>query len=228
MTIEGARALINSVFLGESRIVGSMGKLQRTGGSVEIGIDVCLWNTEDGSLELVFYSQSRPLGSVEEAYGEFVRLDHCIAAYRDSLIFLAPDLDKPEVLVFTADGECTDTVSFQLERQARSMEEIELEVTWRKLRDGNLGEWFPSELEPGITQLQVQDSAGLLWVCHGSLLTPEFEVFNINGEHAFSCSCTGLPARDFYRFCISDEGCLAYTMYPELYPRVYFLELLQR
>lgn len=225
VTLDESTSLVNPVFLGRDHIVGSVGSIHEENGSPEMKFETCIWNSDSGSREMVIHSVSRDLGTVQEAYGRYVELEHCIATWSDSLIFIAPDLDEYGILSFTADGVCRDTMTFEHTRELRSGAEIELELIWRKLRDGNLGDWQPSELEPGITQLQVQDSSGLLWVCHGSLFSPKFEVFTASGEHAFRCGVSGLPETDFYRFCISDHGYIAYTMYPADYPRVYILEL---
>lgn len=227
VALHESSALMNPTFLGADYIVGSVGSFEERAGTPMIKNEICKWRVEDGSREIMLLEISSELGSYEDGYGSFVDLEHCIETYKDSLIFIAPDLNESRILVFTSDGVRCDTIAFQLAREARSIDEIELELTWRKLRDGNLGEWYPSELEPGITQLQVQDSVGYLWVSHGSHFSPEFEVFDLSGNHEFHCSCSGLPERDFYRFCISDEGYIAYTMYPEEFPKVYILELVE-
>lgn len=227
VTLQESSALTNPAFLGAESIIGSVGSFEERDGSLILMNNTCKWNYENGIREILLYENFSELGSFEEGYGSFVDLEHCIETYKDSLIFIAPDLNESRILTFTSDGVCRDTIAFELTREPRSIDEIELEVTWRKLRDGNLGDWYPSELEPGITQLQVQDSNGLLWVTHGSRFSPEFEVFDIDGNHMFSCSCSGLPERDYYRFCISDEGYIAYTMHPEDYPRIYLLELVE-
>lgn len=227
VTLQEFTALMNPAFLGSDYIIGSVGSFEERDGSPIIKYEICKWRTEDGAREIHLCENSSELGSFEEGYSSFVELEHCIETYKDSLIFVVPDLNEPRILAFTSDGLSCDTIAFELTREPRAIDEIELEATWRKLRDGNLGDWYPSQLEPGVTQLQVQDSMGLLWVSHGSLVSPEFEVFDVQGNHLFSCSCSGLPERDFYRFCISDEGYIAYTMYPEEYPRVYILELVE-
>lgn len=225
VTLDESTALMNPAFFGEDRIVGSVGSIYESSGSVSMQVEVCIWDSWNGSREAVLLSRSVELGDMREAYGKFVELEHCIEAYRDSLVFVAPDLDEFRVFSFAPNGLCLDTITFHRDRGIRSADEIQLELTWRKIRDGNLGEWHPSELEPGVTQLQVQDSLGLLWVCHGSLVSPEFTVFHVSGEFSFAVGCVGLPETNFYRFCISDHGYIAYTMYPADYPRLYLLEL---
>lgn len=227
VTLQEYTALMNPVFLGPDYIIGGVMSFEDRDGSLIIKNEICKWRTEDGVREILLCETTSELGSFEEGYGSFVDLEHCISTYKDSLIFIALDVNESRILTFTSDGICCDTIAFQLTREPRSAEEIELEITWRKVRDGNLREWYPSELEPCITQLQVQDSIGRLWVSHGSQLSPEFEVFDIHGNHVFSCSCSGLPENDLYRFSISDEGYIAYTMYPEDYPRVFILELVE-
>lgn len=227
VTLDESTALVNPVFLGREHIVGSVGSIYHENGSPAMKSETCIWSSESGTREMVVHSVSRELGTVQEAYGRYVELEHCIETWRDSLVFIAPDLDESRILIFTADGVCCDTITLEHIRELRSIDEMELELIWRKLRDGSIGDWYPSELEPGITQLQVQDSPGLLWVCHGSLFSPEFEVFSVFGEFVFSCGVSGLPETDFYRFCISDHGYIAYTMYPADYPRIYILELVE-
>ena len=226
VTLDETTALMNPCFLGDSAIVGSIGKIFESNGNPCIGIDICTWNTASGLREQTIYSKSLELTSRATGYSLFVSLEHSISATGDSLIFIAPDLQAFDIIVYSSDGIPLDTMSTEHERSVRSTDEIELEVTWRKMRDGNLGDWKPSEYEPGITQLQVQDSLGYLWVCHGSYFEPEFDIYTFDGELAFSCKCEGLPKSEILRFGITDYGYLAYTMYPSDYPRIYIMELI--
>jgi len=225
VTLHESSALMNPGFLGNSSIIGSVGWMAERNGVPGMGIEVCSWDVHSGIRERVFFSNSVDLTSYGSGYGQFVSLEHCVESLRDSLVFVVPDLRGFEILVYSAEGAILDTLCTVHERDLRSPEEIELEMIWRKLRDGGMGDWSPSDREPGITQLQVQDSQGLLWACHGSYFEPEFDVYGMDGGIEFTCSCSGLPTSEMLRFGINDHGFLAYTMQPSGYPRVYIMEL---
>lgn len=226
VTLDEYTALMNPCFLGDSLIVGSVGSFSERDGIPSIGIDICTWSTTTGVRIEVLHSKAFELASRETGYSQFVSLEHCIETSKDSLIFIAPNLQAFDIIIYAPNGIPIDTLRTEHERNRRSVDEMELEVTWRQLRDGNLGDWQPSEYEPGITQLQVQDSLGYLWVCHGSYFQPEFDIYTFDGKLAFSCNCEGLPDSEILRFGITDYGYLAYTMYPSDYPRIYIMELI--
>lgn len=225
VTFEGMTALQEPCFINDSTAVGFVGRINRADGSISIGYEICVWNTFTGEKQKILSSRFLEVGISENLYSLFTDLESSIAAESSGLVFVAPDTEDFNVLVFSVEGGLLDSLYTPHDRALRSTEEIEQEQIWRKLRDGNMGNWEPQTLEPGITDLQVQNLKGYLWVCHGSYFDPSFDVYTMNGELAFTCICEGLPGDEMIAFGITDYGFLAYTMCPYSFPRVYIMEL---
>ncbi len=223
--LDGMTSLQEPCFVNDSIVVGFVGNIDREGDSVSIGYEIGVWNSVTGKRERVLFSRYLEVDLLESMYDLFVQLENSIAASNTGMVFVAPDREGHEVLVFSTDGNLLDTLYTPHDKALRDADEIELEVIWRKLRDGRIGDWEPSDYEPGITDLQVQDSEEYLWVCYGSYFTPSFDVYSLDGELAFNCTTHGLPEDEMIAFGITDHGILAYTICPYSFPRVYVMEL---
>jgi hypothetical protein len=223
--IDGDTPFIEPWILRDTTIVSSVYSIRNEDDLMYIGVDVARWDKE-GTRITDYYSEYYPVSGTEaESYEVFIALEFCIAASSGDRVFVVPDRSEFCIYSFSLSGDRIDTLCTLHEQFERSDEEIVQEVEFRKIRDRHLGDWIPSRLEPGIVQLQVQDSLGYLWACHGSYFDPEFDVYGFDGELAFTCECRGLPKNEMFRFSITDHGYLAYSMHPLEYPKVYILEL---
>ena len=217
--------LIEPWILEDSTIVSGIYSIQNDDEQMLIGVDVARWDMS-GEREIEYYSEYYPISGTEAAsYDVFIALEFCIAASSSGRVFVVPDRSEHHIYSFASDGVCIDTLYTFHERNPRSEEEIIQETEFRKIRDRHLGDWVPSQLEPGIVQLQIQNSLGYLWAVHGSYFDPEFDVYSFDGELVFSGECEGLPRNEMFRFSITDYGYLAYSMHPYDYPKVYILEM---
>jgi hypothetical protein len=222
--LEETTPLFESSVLPDSSLVGCTYSIQASGDQLQFGADVCRWNAQ-GDRDLTYYSEYYPITSWDNAsYEIFLDLEFCTAASATGRVYVTPDRRGFDIYVFERDGACIDTLSTLHVLEPRSEEEQHQEMRLRVRRDG-ADDWSPSVLEPGIVQLQVQDSAGRLWACHGSYFAPEFDVYSLEGELLFTCGCEGLPANEMMRFGITDHGYVAWTMNPQEYPRLFVMEL---
>jgi hypothetical protein len=225
IVIQENAPLFEPWILEDTTIVSGIYSILNDAGQLSIGVDVARWN-QFGERVTDYYSEYYPISGTEEAsYEVFIALEFCIAASSCGRAFIVPDRSDFQIFSFGSNGECIDTLYTCHARNPRSEEEIIQEIEFRKIRDRRIGDWQPSQLEPGIVQLQVQDSLGYLWACHGSYFDPEFDVYSLEGEPVFSCKCEGLPENEMFRFSIDDYGYLAYSIHPYDYPRVYLMEL---
>ncbi len=228
VTFETNRSIDDPCFVNRNTVAGYYRFYKLIDDIPVIGSEVCLWDAVTGQKNIVLFSDSHELNSLDDGYDSFVSLEVSVAASSFGYIYTASNQSPSEVLVYSVDGFLEDTLHCDIQEELRSLEEIEQELIWRKLRDGDLGSWSPSEREPEITSLHVQDSLGLLWVSHGSYFNPSFQVFEINGDLAFTVKCEGLPGNELLKFGISDYGFIAYTICPSDYPRLYILDFEQQ
>ena len=227
VTFEINRSIDDPCFVNGNTIAGYYRFYKLIDDIPVIGSEVCLWDAVTGQKKIVLFSDSHKLNSLDDGYESFVSLELSVAAGSFGHVYVASNQCSSDVLVYSVDGFLEDTLHCDIQEELRSLEEIEQELIWRKVRDGDLGSWSPSECEPEITSLHVQDSLGLLWVSHGSYFNPSFQVFEINGDLAFTVKCEGLPGNELLKFGISDYGFIAYTICPSDYPRLYILDFEQ-
>ncbi|MCK5036061.1 MAG: hypothetical protein KAS73_09240 [Candidatus Sabulitectum sp.] len=225
VTFEGMTSLQEPCFTNDSTVVGFVGSIDRTNGALSIGYEICVWNAFTGIKQKILYTRFLEVDTFENLYCLFTDLENSITTCSSGQVFVATDSQDFNVLVFSVDGVLLDTLRTAHHREIRSASEIEQELIFRKLRDGSIGNWEPDAREPGITDLQIQDSPGYLWACHGSYFNPSFDVYTMDGELAFTCLCEGLPGDEMIAFGITDYGILAYTICPSTFPRVYLMEL---
>lgn len=221
-------SLFESSLLNDTSVVSCIYSSRQNDDVMEFGVEVCRWS-RSGERESEYYSEHYPMGgSVEDFYENYIKTEFSVATTRSGRIFIAPDGSGFQILSYTADESSSDTLFIEHQRERRSELEIQLELEFRRERDRSIGSWSPSNLEPGITQLQVQDSLGRLWICHGAYLDPEFDVLSLDGELLFTVDCEGLPPDEFVRFGITDNGYIAYTINPLEYPKLYLMELVEQ
>lgn len=225
VTFENNRSMDNPCFVDSNTVAGYYRFYKLIDDVPVIGSEVCLWNAVTGQRDLVLFTDSYELNSLDDGYASFVSLEACISASSSGYVYVTTKKQPSSVFVYSLDGTLQDTLYAGFEKEMRTPEEIDHELAWRKLRDGDLGDWVPSEYEPEITGLQIQDSLGLLWICHGSYFNPSFKVFETDGDLAFAVNCEGLPGDELMVFGISDNGFIAYTICPSDYPRMYIMEL---
>jgi hypothetical protein len=228
VTFETNRSIDDPCFINRNKLEGYFRFYKLIDDIPVIGSEVCLWDAVTGEKNIVLFSDSHELHSLDDGYDSFVSLELSVAASSFGHVYVASNQYSSDVLVYSVDGFLEDTLHCDIQEELRSLEEIEQELIWRKLRDGDLGSWSPSECEPEITNLYVQDSLGLLWVSHGSYFNPSFQVFEINGNLAFTVKCEGLPENELLKFGISDYGFIAYTICPSDYPCLYILDFEQQ
>ncbi len=227
LSLDETMSLFEPSLLADTSLVGCIYSSRQNNDTAEFGVEVCRW-AESGERMLEYYSEYYPMdGSVEELYSNYIKTEFSVAANSER-VFIAPDRAGFMILSFDVDGIRCDTIDLAHQREERSELEKEIELAFRIDRDINVGSWEPSDLEPGITQLQVQDSLERLWVCHGAYLDPEFDILSFDGELLFTASCHGLPEYELVRFSITDYGYLAYTITPLEYPKVYILDLIEQ
>lgn len=196
-------------------------------GNMILGMHACLWSNANGERLLELFSKEFVSNDPSSSYEDYVNLD-CALAASDSLVFIAPKYEQNMIFVSSPEGDFLDTLHLDSESFLRSEIELELELELRKIRDGNIGDWLPSEESLGVIQLFCQDQERRLWVSYGSMCSTKFVVFDYAGNELFECRVEGLPQGELYYFEISDNGMLAYTIAPENYPRVYLLDLVER
>lgn len=173
-TLNESTALDEPCFVNDTIIAGCIFSIsqQNVNGTPIIECEICTWDVYTGERLQILYKNSYELTTIEDGYSRFVKLENSVSASSSDRVFIAPDKSDYQILVFSSDGNVLDTLYTRHEQALREAAEIKQELDWRLHRDRNLGNWEPSQYELGITQLQVQDSLGLLWVSHGSYFNP--------------------------------------------------------
>ncbi|PIE53385.1 hypothetical protein CSA37_01635 [Candidatus Fermentibacteria bacterium] len=227
VTIGESRTLNEPWYVNSETIAGYIRYYTMVNDIPTMGIEICTWNAATGERLETIYERGQELLSLDNGYGLFVDMEACVAASSNGRVYVAENKEANEVTVYSLDGNAIDTLRIENEAGFRTPEEVEQELIWRKLRDGDLGDWNPNNESLGVIDIQIQDSLGYVWICSGSYCQPYFTVYNMNGDIEFTCVCEGLPSNELMGFGITDSGYLAYTISPVTYPRVYLLEMEQ-
>ena len=129
------------------------------------------------------------------------------------------------------------TVILEFERDmpmvAKSPEEILEEKEWMEAWLRSIGaQGVVIEFEPMPNRWQISDlgydSQGRIWVRRGTELTPVFDVFSATGELLFTAEVEGAASdAEFWDFVITEQGMMAYSLNPELYQKIYLMEIPQ-
>ncbi len=154
------------------------------------------------------------------------------AADRDGNVFISP-MTSEEYLVegFSPDGERFFEIRRDAEQIAKSEEEIREEKYFVETLLENWGasgvviEYEPDLFRSAISDLDV-DSTGRIWVRRGTIHTPVFDVYDYSGELLFTAHVPSVGEDgQFWEFIFDEYAIMAYSMNPEVYQKIYILEL---
>jgi hypothetical protein len=154
------------------------------------------------------------------------------AADRNGNIYFAPlSSEEYHIVVFSPEGDTLLEISRDVERIAKSEEEIRSEKEWVETLFGGEGagsqivEYNPDPYRDMIADIGV-DSEERIWVRRGTVLSPVFDVYDSNGELLFYVEIPSIGNEaQFWDFVIDEYGMLAYPKNPEYYQKIYLLEL---
>jgi hypothetical protein len=154
-------------------------------------------------------------------------------ADRQGNVYIAPySTEEYAVQVMDRDGNVFLELTRDMPTVVKSPEEIQEEKTWMEAWLQSIGaQGVVIEFEPEPYRWQITnlgyDEQGRIWVRRGTELTPVFDVFDgTSGEMLFTAEVEGAGSdAQFWDFVISDQGMIAYSQNPELYQKVYIMEL---
>ncbi len=192
-------------------------------GEICIGIDICEWSLISGERKRVFYS-NECITNRNTAYISYVNFESALAVSSKDWLFLAPNREENKVIIYSVNANQSDTLFLEYSTAMRDSVEMNLELEWRKMRDGRIGDWLPSN-EIGIIQMFTQNKLQRVWYSHSSYSETMFDVFDYDGNQLFTCNVEGIPSEELYYFEICDDGYLAYTIAPNDYPKIYLLKM---
>lgn len=228
-TLESRGIIDSPVLINDSTVAGCTYDYEPNpnGGSIILKRIIGQWDIQTGELNGEYYSDEYTvdLDEFDNSYDVKVALECCLATDLHGNLFFAPSIYDSIVYIYNSEYHAIDTIGISLLPGARDQFELNLETECRKLVDGALGNWGPHSGYLGVFQLHTQDEAELLWIRHGSLIEPTYDVYTYGGEYQYRCIVEGLPKQEIIQMNINDYGAIAYAPQPYDYPRVYVIEL---
>jgi len=154
-------------------------------------------------------------------------------ADREGNVYLAPySTEEYSVRVMDRDGNVLLEFGRDMPMVEKTPDEIADEKAWMEAWLQSMGvQGVVIDFEPETFRWQITglgcDANGRIWVRRGTELTPVFDVFDgTTGELLFTAEVPGAGAdAPFWEFVISDEGMIAWSQNPELYQKVYILQI---
>lgn len=154
-------------------------------------------------------------------------------ADREGNVYMAPySPEEYSVRVMDREGNVFLELAREMPMVEKSPEEIQEEKTWMEAWLQSIGaqgvviDFQPEPYRWQITNLGY-DAEGRIWVRRGTELTPVFDIFDgTTGELLFTAEVEGAGSdAQFWDFVITDQGMIAYSQNPELYQKVYILQM---
>jgi hypothetical protein len=229
-TLESRGTIDSPVLINDSTLAGCTYDYEPNpnGGSIILKRIIGQWDLNTGEYNGEYYSDEYTIDidEFDRVYDVKVALECCMTADLNDNLYFAPSIYDNIVYIYNSEFNAIDTIGISLLPGTRDQFELNLETECRKLTDGEIGNWQPQSGYLGVFQLHTQDEAKLLWIRHGSLIEPTYDVYTYGGEYQYCCIVEGLPNQEIIQMNINDCGAIAYAPQPYDYPRVYIIKIL--
>lgn len=154
------------------------------------------------------------------------------AADRDGNVYLTPlSTEDYIVRVFDKDGNLTLEFQREVEQVEKSVDEIAEEKRWMEAWLTNIGaqgvliDYDPNPYRYTTSDIGY-DSQNRIWVRRGTELIPVFDVYDMEGELLFTAEVEGAGENaQYWDFVIDEHGMLAFSLNPELFCKIWIMEL---
>ena len=153
-------------------------------------------------------------------------------ADRDGNVYLTPMSTEDYIVrVFDRDGNMTLEFQREFDRVEKSEEEIAEEKRWMEAWLTNIGaQGVLIEYDPNPYRYMTADigydSQNRIWVRRGTVLTPVFDVYDMEGELLFTAEVEGSGAdAQYWDFIIDEHGILAYSTNAEYFHKIWIMEI---
>lgn len=193
-------------------------------------VSIARYDFEADEPSVVYFEDSFPFDPTDMAkMVSIVWFGYDVAADFEGNVYIAPrSTEEGVVFAYNMSGEETFRITLDAEPVERTEEELEIERlvlrTKAAIMDMEQVQLAPDRYKPIIRGLEV-DGEGNIWVLHGGLVTPTFDVFDRNGEFLFTAELEkDVPDGGTWRFFMNHHGILAYSEDPaDYYQKVYVL-----
>ena len=215
----------------DSSVVGMQTHYYREDGDIYIGARLGSWS-DSSKPDIVYYSEYSRFsgdGPVDIPYVIF-------CTDQDGNVFYSPfSRDEYRILGFTPDCDTLFSISESCTRMNKTPEEIASEHMPYMLDTPGFddsdarrmsAQWEPDPVRYAITGLYI-DQMQRLWVAtgRGEGPSPEYEVYDISGNHLFTVS-TALPAESRnWRMVFGGNRILAFDQNPDDYSKVMIIDI---
>lgn len=145
-------------------------------------------------------------------------------------VFIAPmRTDGYAITGYRPDGIEFLSIDIPAERVPRSDEEIALEKAFIENKLASMGSSLPLDYDPDPWRFQIRQlligNDGNIWVLRGTVNTPTFDVFDLNGDFMHSVRVEGAGSDcGYWRFAMGGGRIAAWSDDPPDYARVFLLE----
>ena len=211
-------------------IVGVKPEFQQNEEGMFMGFAVARWEPEQVEPSVVYLSNSSPFNP-----------DDLTSMQEDYIIFgTAPDgvvitsllsSEVYEFVVWNSEGdELYTIIDESYERVLKTQEEIDIETELSNramIQQGmppEMANWEPDPYRSAVGSFAV-DGQDRLWVRRGTIQSPFFDVYDLDGNHLFTSVLDYEEADLRWIVCIEDDKFVAYDAYPEYYQQIFIGDL---
>jgi len=194
-----------------------------------MGFTVACWN-DSGGVEATYHSSMSPFdpADVSAMMHDMV----LFSASRSGRVFTATySSEEYAVTAWSPEGEELFTIDREMERVPKTADEMERETEIaraRMVQNGmppEMARWEPDPYRSMVGSIQV-DAQDRVWVGRGTIHTPFYDVYDLDGERLFTAALEPDAGYDEYmRLDAGEEVFIGFNPDPEEYPRIYLMEL---
>lgn len=195
-----------------------------------MGFTVARWEPEQAEPSVVYLSNMSPFNpedmtSMQEDYIIFGTTSDgkVITSLLSSEVY--------EFVVRNSEGEELYTIIDEnYERVLKTQEEIDIETELSNramIQQGmppEMANWEPDPYRTAVGSFAV-DGQDRLWVRSGTIQSPFFDVYDLDGNHLFTSVLDYEEADLRWIVCIEDDKFVAYDAYPEYYQQIFIGDL---
>jgi hypothetical protein len=210
-----------------NRIVGMKPDFEQNEEGMFMGFTVACWN-DSGTVTATYHSSMSPfdptdLSSMMDDLSVF-------GAVPDGRVFTSTlSAEEYVITAWSPDAEELFRIERDFERVRKTSDEMDREteiVNSRMIQSGmppEMANWEPDPYRNMVGSIWV-DGSNRLWVGRGTVLSPYFDVYNLEGNSLFTAAVDPELDFEYMSVVVGPNGFLAFHPDPEDYPRFYILE----
>jgi hypothetical protein len=211
-------------------IVGMKPDFVQNEEGILMGFAIARWEKGEAEPEVVYHSSASPFDPSDLSAMQDDILNFGVAP--GGIVFTASlSTEEYKFTAWSPEGDELFTVTDEdFERARKTQEEIDLEAEYVNslmIQQGmpeSMANWEPDPYRTAVGRFGV-DVQGRLWITKGTVETPFFDVYDLDGNLLFTAALDAGERAGTWDVVIEGNRFIAYDADPEYYPQIFIGDL---